>query len=129
LPVARRSVVGLLGEPMANLGPSRMARIGFEATPLLGAPTGLSRYCAGLLSGLLADGAGPELALFCQSARAVSPPAPFDSLPVARLGLGARTWKLAMLVGQLFRLGYERWLPPAPLFHGTDHTLPPLPHA
>src|SRR5437016_1493807 len=50
---------------------SRSPRYGFEATAALVQGAGLARYGGDLARGLISIGAGPEMALFCQSPKPI----------------------------------------------------------
>lgn len=101
-------------------------RFGFEATAAISPGAGLARYTRELGAALIDAGAGPDLHLFQVARRPAIPATPLSALPMRRLPVSLRTWRLMMLLGQYVQLDFQRWLPPTALFHGTDHVLPPL---
>jgi glycosyltransferase involved in cell wall biosynthesis len=99
-------------------------RVGLDATPLLGAPTGIGRYVRSLTTGLLALPEAPELVLTELTLRR---PAPGTAIP------GARRSR-RRVPARLLQAAWRRtdW-PPVELlagrvdvFHATNYVLPPL---
>ncbi len=102
-----------------------MTRVGLDATPLLGEPTGVGRYVAGLLAGFAEVASPPDLVLTAFSWRGAEP---LDAhvrpgVTVVRRRAPAR----------LLQAGWQRCdLPPVEwltgrieIFHGTNFVLPP----
>ena len=86
---------------------------------------GLGRYAATLarhLSPLL----GERLAFFYNRAGSVGaldlPPAH----PTRQVHLGYKPWRLAVWLGQMAGVGFDRLLPQAELYHATEHLLLPV---
>ena len=49
-----------------------------------------------------------------------------ECLPSRTVALGYKPWRMLVWAGQVARLGYDRLVPGAGLFHATEHLLPPL---
>jgi len=67
-----------------------------------------------------------ELALFHNGSAATRLPASLQSLPRRRVALGYKPWRMAVLLGNTARLGFNGLLPGVELFHSTEHLLMPL---
>ena len=95
---------------------------------------GLGRYAESLTRALVTrdsdDGAAPRrertYGLFYNRERGVDPLPGLDHLPTATVALGYKPWRMLVWMGQLARVGFDRLLPGASLFHATEHLLLPL---
>ena len=86
---------------------------------------GLGRYAESLTRALVA--AHPRrYALFYNRERGVEPLAGLEHLLTRTVSLGYKPWRMLVLLGHLFRLGFDRLLSEAELFHATEHLLLPL---
>jgi glycosyltransferase involved in cell wall biosynthesis len=86
---------------------------------------GLGRYGDSLvreLSGMMPD----RLALFYNREQGVEPLSGLEHLPSRTVSLGYKPWRMAVWMGQLARLPFNRLVPGASLFHATEHLLMPL---
>ena len=86
---------------------------------------GLGRYAESMarsLAPLLPD----ELALFYNREKGIEPLAGLETLPSRTVALGYKPWRMLVWAGQLGRVGLNRLVPDAGLFHATEHLLPPL---
>jgi len=86
---------------------------------------GLGRYGDSLvreLSGMMAD----RLALFYNQEQGVEPLSGLEHLPSRTVSLGYKPWRMAVWMGQLTRVPFNRLVPGASLFHATEHLLMPL---
>lgn len=108
-------------------------RVGLDATPLLGRPTGVGRYVSGLLGGLAALPDPPELVLTAFTVRNAS-----DLAALAgRAGAASARVSTRRAPARALRAAWQRTsLPPVELlvgrvdvFHGTNFVLPPARHA
>lgn len=86
---------------------------------------GLGRYAESLVRALAKE--DPErLALFYNRSRDAPELIGLDRLPHRSLPLGYKPWRMAVWVGQLAGIGFDRLLPDAELYHATEHLLMPL---
>jgi glycosyltransferase involved in cell wall biosynthesis len=86
---------------------------------------GLGRYAESLARALIA--AAPDrYALFFNQEHGVEPLAGLNSIPARTVALGYKPWRMLVWMGQLARVGFDRLLPGAALFHATEHLLLPL---
>ncbi len=86
---------------------------------------GLGRYAESLVRGLLPL-LGDQLALFYNCEAGIQPLSGLEHLPSRTVSLGYKPWRMLVWMGQLARVGFNRLLPDATLFHGTEHLLLPL---
>jgi glycosyltransferase involved in cell wall biosynthesis len=88
---------------------------------------GLARYARSLAQALVADyGHSHDFGLFYNRPGPDGPPADLPSLPTRTVPLGYKPWRMAVLLGQRLRLGYDRLVPKAQVLHATEHLLLPL---
>ena len=86
---------------------------------------GLGRYAESLTRALVRT--DPDrYALFYNRERGVAPLEGLDHLPSRSVALGYKPWRMLVWLGQLARVGFDRLLPGAELFHATEHLLLPL---
>ncbi|MEE8391718.1 MAG: glycosyltransferase family 1 protein, partial [Anaerolineae bacterium] len=86
---------------------------------------GLGRYAESLTRALVA--AHPDrYALFYNQERSVEALAGLEHLPARTVALGYKPWRMLVWLGQLARVGLDRWFSNAELFHATEHLLLPL---
>ena len=86
---------------------------------------GLGRYAESLTRALVAADSS-RFALFYNRERGVEPLEGLEHLSARTVGLGYKPWRMLVWLGQLVRIGFDRLLPGAELFHATEHLLPPL---
>lgn len=102
-----------------------MTRVGLDATPLLGARTGVGRYVAGLLAGFAEVASPPDLVLTAFTRRSVQPLRAHvrTGVEVARRHAPPRLLHAGWLRCDLPPV---EWLTgPIDIFHGTNFVLPP----
>jgi glycosyltransferase involved in cell wall biosynthesis len=88
---------------------------------------GLGRYAESLVTALVAK--DPErFALFFNRSSGVHPLAGLEQVPATSVRAGYKPWRMAVWLGQLAGLGFDRLLPGADLYHATEHLLMPLRH-
>jgi glycosyltransferase involved in cell wall biosynthesis len=86
---------------------------------------GIGRYAASLASALVQR--QPErYALFYNRVAGSLPPPFLESVPRRTIGAGYKPWRMAVWAGQVARIGFDRLVPDADLFHATEHLLPCL---
>ncbi len=89
------------------------------------AKAGIGRYAESLARALIARQPG-RFALFYNRERDTQPPAGLEWVPTRTVYAGYKPWRMAVWLGQLARVGFNRLVPGAELFHATEHLLPPL---
>lgn len=100
-------------------------RVAVDATPLLGAPTGVAQSLRGLLGALAASHPEVDVVPYVLSGRAAGRRAvALDGAPAVALplpaGLAIRAW------GRLDRPRADRWLGGADVVHGSNFVVPPM---
>jgi glycosyltransferase involved in cell wall biosynthesis len=86
---------------------------------------GLGRYAESLARALVQE--HPErFAFFYNRDRKTTPLAGLESVPTQTVRAGYKPWRMAVWLGQLLALGFERLVPEAELYHATEHLLLPL---
>jgi glycosyltransferase involved in cell wall biosynthesis len=89
---------------------------------------GLGRYAESLAYALTVLRPA-RIALFYNSAGPIRHPlGGLESVPYRRVRAGYKPWRLAVWLGGLAGLGFDRLLPDAELYHATEHLLLPLRH-
>ena len=86
---------------------------------------GLGRYSE-KLARAVADARPGRVTLFHNQGHEGQVPASLQTLPRRSVRLGYKPWRMAVLLGQLGRLPFNRLVPNAQLFHSTEHLLLPL---
>ncbi len=86
---------------------------------------GLGRYAESLVRGLDERRPG-RWGLFYNRDRTSRPLSGLDHLPARTVYAGYKPWRMAVYLGQLAGVGFDRLLPDAELFHATEHLLLPL---
>lgn len=105
-------------------------RITVDLSPAVHHHAGLGRYAQELTTALTALDDGDQYTAFYYSPDgAEKPDAPLDRLPARTLHLGAKPWRMSVLLAYMAGGSLDSWLPSSDLFHATDHLLPPLQHS
>ncbi|HEY75169.1 MAG TPA: glycosyltransferase family 4 protein [Thermoflexia bacterium] len=100
-------------------------RIYLDVSAAVHRRAGLGRYAESLARALVA--AEPDrYGLFYNRERGIEPLAGLEHLPTRTVALGYKPWRMAVWLGQLTRVGFDRLLSDALLFHATEHLLLPL---
>ena len=86
---------------------------------------GLGRYAESLARALVARDPG-RFAFFYNQSGGVRPPAGLAGVPARMVRAGYKPWRMAVWLGQLAGLGFDRLLPDAELYHATEHLLMPM---
>ncbi len=100
-------------------------KIVLDISPAVNGKAGLGRYAASLAAALAAQHPA-EVHLFANVTPGGQWPADLAALPRTAVRAGYKFWRLAVLLGHLSGMGWERLLPPSELFHATEHLLLPL---
>ncbi len=102
-------------------------RVYIDVSSAVHSRAGLGRYAESLARRLIAhNGRGHNYALFYNRDRTIEPLTGLKGVPVRTVRAGYKPWRMAVLVGQWMRLGFNRLVPDATLFHATEHLLMPL---
>jgi glycosyltransferase involved in cell wall biosynthesis len=86
---------------------------------------GLGRYAASLARALVAQDPG-RFAFFYNQSGDARPLAGLAGVPARSVRAGYKPWRMAVWLGQLAGLGFDRLLPGADLYHATEHLLMPM---
>jgi glycosyltransferase involved in cell wall biosynthesis len=86
---------------------------------------GLGRYSESLARAI-ATTQPDRFSLFYNRGRDGVLPETLQGLPRRQVSLGYKPWRMAVLLGQMARVGFNRLAPGATLFHSTEHLLLPL---
>jgi glycosyltransferase involved in cell wall biosynthesis len=89
------------------------------------AKAGIGRYAGSLARALVAQAPG-RFTLFYNRTEGTQPPEGLERVPARTIRVGYKPWRMAVWMGQLARVGFNRLVPDAELFHATEHLLPPL---
>ena len=88
---------------------------------------GIARYAESLARALLTyHGQEHKFSLFYNRDRQVKPLAGLEGIPTRTIYAGYKPWRMAVWLGQLAGIGFNRLLSDAELFHATEHLLMPL---
>ena len=104
---------------------SRPMTIYFDISAAVHRRAGLGRYAESLARALLPL-LGDELAFFYNREAGIEPLAGLERVPAATVNLGYKPWRMLVWLGQAGRVGFNRLVPGATLFHATEHLLLPL---
>ena len=97
----------------------------FDISAAVHRRAGLGRYADSLARALLPL-LGDELAFFYNREAGIEPLAGLEGVPAATVNLGYKPWRMLVWLGQVGRVGFNRLVPGATLFHATEHLLLPL---
>ncbi len=87
-------------------------------------PAGLGRYARSLVKAMLPY---EQPQLFYNHIQGRSQPIPeLSHLPTYTVEKGYKTWRMAVLLGQLTRRSFNDYVPNTTIFHATEHLLMPL---
>ncbi|MGC8781880.1 MAG: glycosyltransferase family 4 protein [Anaerolineae bacterium] len=112
----------------------------FDISAAVHRRAGLGRYAESLARALLAQIGGlpagfstgrpsdqpAPFAFFYNREHGIEPLAGLEHVPAVTVNLGYKPWRMLVWLGQLGRVGFDRLLPAATLFHATEHLLLPL---
>lgn len=104
-------------------------RITLDLSPYVHQHAGLGRYAGELTAALLRVAPQNEYSGLYHARRAMPLDGELKDLRVTRVPLGAKPWRLSVLLAYYARWNMDARLPPCDIFHATDHLLPPLKRA
>jgi len=87
---------------------------------------GLGRYSERLASALIARRPERYALFYNQGREGRFPKSLPTTVPRRAVRWGYKPWRMAVLLGQMARVGFERLVPGVELFHSTEHLLLPL---
>ena len=88
---------------------------------------GMGRYAENLAHALVRyHGQEHEFGLFHNRDGQVRPPSSIPGVATRTVRAGYKPWRMAVWLGQIAGVGFNRLLPDAELFHATEHLLMPL---
>jgi glycosyltransferase involved in cell wall biosynthesis len=90
------------------------------------ARAGLGRYSENLAHALIAAQPDRFGLFYNQGQDGRFPPSLPTNIPTKSIRWGYKPWRMAVLLGQWSRVGFNRLMPDAELFHSTEHLLMPL---
>jgi glycosyltransferase involved in cell wall biosynthesis len=96
-----------------------------DISPAVHAKAGLSRYANSLGQALLQQAPG-RFAFFFNRSGDSQMPAWVAGHEVRSVRAGYKPWRMAVWLGQLARVGFDRLVPDCELLHATEHLLLPL---
>ncbi len=96
-----------------------------DISPAVHAKAGLSRYADNLAQALLKQAPG-RFAFFFNRSGDSHIPSWLNGHTVRSVRAGYKPWRMAVWLGQLARVGFDRFVPGCELFHATEHLLLPL---
>jgi glycosyltransferase involved in cell wall biosynthesis len=96
-----------------------------DISPAVHAKAGLSRYADNIAQALLRE-APERFAFFYNRSGDSHVPLWLGGQRTRSVRAGYKPWRMAVWLGQLARLGFDRLLPNCELFHATEHLLLPL---
>ena len=97
----------------------------FDISAAVHRRAGLGRYADSLARALLPL-LGDELAFFYNREAGIEPLTGLEGVPAATVNLGYKPWRMLVWLAQVGRVGFNRRVPGATLFHATEHLLLPL---
>lgn len=87
---------------------------------------GLGRYSQQIAAALIADHPGRFALFYNQGRGGRFPESTLPAVPRRHVRLGYKPWRMLVWLGHLGRIGFNRLVPGAQLFHSTEHLLMPL---
>lgn len=101
-------------------------RITLDISPYLHKHAGLGRYAGELLQAMRRLAPEHEYLGLYHGTRGLKPDGALADLETFRVPMGAKPWRMSVLLAYYARRNMDQSLPPSDIFHGTDHLLPPL---
>ena len=102
-------------------------RINIDLSPSVHHHGGLGRYAHELTTALTKiDSVNEYSAFYHDPSPDIRVDAPLNKLPVHRMSLGAKPWRMSVLLAYFTGVTMDRWMPRGDVFHATEHLLPPM---
>jgi glycosyltransferase involved in cell wall biosynthesis len=96
-----------------------------DVSAAINSRAGLGRYARSLTQALI-EQTNPPPTLFYNRTSQAEAFSDWDTIPQRSIRLGYKPWRMIVWQGQALRLGFNRLVPDATLFHATEHLLLPL---
>jgi len=100
-------------------------RVTVDVSAAVNGRAGLGRYAASLAAAL-AEAHPGAVSLFANFGRGADLPPSLAGLPMRRIRAGYKPWRMAVWLGQLAGVGFDRLVGKTDLVHATEHLLIPL---
>ena len=100
-------------------------QIYIDVSPAVHSRAGLGRYAESLAGALVRQTPGRFALFYNATGRPRALPG-LEGVPRRSVRLGYKPWRMAVWLGQLAGIGFDRLLPHAELYHATEHLLMPL---
>lgn len=94
----------------------------FDLSAAVHPRAGLGRYSESLARALVPL-LGERLGFFYNTEEGIQPLSGLESFPTRTVSLGYKPWRMAVWLGQLAHVPFNRLLPGAELYHATEHLL------
>ena len=96
-----------------------------DVSPAVNGKAGLGRYAASLTAALAQERPG-QVRLFANLTAQARIPPELGSLPLRTVRAGYKAWRMAVWLGQLAGVGFNRLIGECAVFHATEHLLVPV---
>jgi glycosyltransferase involved in cell wall biosynthesis len=103
--------------------------ITLDLSPFVHHHAGLGRYAGELTAALARIAPQNKYIGLYHARREIQLEGELKNVRPARVPLGAKPWRMSVLLAYAARRDLDRWLPACEVFHATDHLLPPLKNA
>src|SRR5687768_9501968 len=100
-------------------------QITIDVSAAVNGRAGLGRY-AEKIAETVADQHPGTVQLFANYTESAQPLTDLDALPTRSTHMGYKPWRMAVLMGQIARLPFNRLIAPTDVYHATEHLLMPL---
>ncbi|MBN1120535.1 MAG: glycosyltransferase family 4 protein [Anaerolineae bacterium] len=100
-------------------------KVTIDVSAAINGKAGLGRYAASLAGAIAAEHPGSVQLFANRTPQSTIPPTLAD-LPLETVGAGYKPWRMAVWVGQMFKVAYNRAAAGSDLYHATEHLLPPV---
>lgn len=97
-----------------------------DISPTINKHGGLGRYAGELVQAMRQTAPQHEYVGLYHGTRELKPEGALADLATFRVPLGAKPWRMSVLLAYYARRNMDDRLPASDIFHGTDHLLPPL---
>ncbi len=100
-------------------------KVTIDVSAAINGKAGLGRYAAALAQAVADQHPGSVRLFANRTPQSTIPPA-LAGLPLETARAGYKPWRMAVWMGQLFNIAYNRAAAGSDLYHATEHLLPPV---